>query len=120
MNQPVSNQQGTVNPDDSFQKIRLARLLQIQEELDLRKALYAEYDQIVLELAHSGFTQAIIDDLVLELEDNLEFTIFNLKNQKTIYEKLYESLPSEYLKGIIEGISQAIMLCEVGLTEVGK
>lgn len=74
MNQPVSNQQGTVNPDDSFQKIRLARLLQIQEELDLRKALYAEYDQIVLELAHSGFVSAIIDDLVLELEDNFKDT----------------------------------------------
>lgn len=57
---------------DRAQAVRLARLIEIQRELDLRKALYAEYDQIVLELAHSGFERTVIDGLVLELCDNFK------------------------------------------------
>lgn len=50
--------------------IKLARVLEIQHELNVRKALYAEYDQLVLELAHEGFKSAEIEDLFLELHDN--------------------------------------------------
>lgn len=49
---------------------RLGRLLEITRELELRKALYEEYDTIVLQLAAEGFTNTTIGDLVLELCDN--------------------------------------------------
>lgn len=49
---------------------RLARLIDIKKELDLRKALFAEYDQIVVSLAQDGFLEALVGDLRLELKDN--------------------------------------------------
>jgi len=51
-------------------KTKLARLISIQKELDARKALYAEYDLIVTELAREGFTRAELDGLICELCDN--------------------------------------------------
>jgi hypothetical protein len=49
--------------------IKLSRLIEIQRELDLRKALYAEYDALVMDLAREGFRSAEVDGLVLSLED---------------------------------------------------
>jgi hypothetical protein len=54
----------------SKQDEQVKRLIEIQAELDLRKALYAEYDKIVVELAHGGFIRANLDGLVVELKDN--------------------------------------------------
>lgn len=56
------------------QEKQLRRLIEIQKELDLRKALYAEYDEIVLSLARSGFDHAVVDDLVCDLKDNFAET----------------------------------------------
>lgn len=49
---------------------RVLRLLQLQGELDARKALYAEFDALILDLAQSGFVKTVIDDLTIELKDN--------------------------------------------------
>lgn len=49
---------------------KLARLIDIQKDLDLRKALFAEYDLIVMSLAQMGFVKEFVGDLVLELKDN--------------------------------------------------
>lgn len=49
---------------------RLSRLLEIQAELDARKALYTEFDALVMSLAADGFDSAIVNDLTLELVDN--------------------------------------------------
>lgn len=54
----------------SNQNDKLKRLLDIQRELDVRKALYAEYDKIVLELVQEKFIRAAVDGFVLELKDN--------------------------------------------------
>lgn len=51
---------------------KLARVLQIQRELDLRKELYAELDAIVLELQAGGFKSADLEGMRLELVDNFE------------------------------------------------
>jgi hypothetical protein len=48
---------------------KLHRIIEIQRELDLRKALYAEYDALVMELASEGFVSSEVDGLVLSLED---------------------------------------------------
>jgi hypothetical protein len=49
---------------------KLARILDIQKELDLRKALYAELDALVLELQAGGFRSADLEGMRLELVDN--------------------------------------------------
>ena len=49
---------------------RVLRLLQLQAELDARKALYAEFDALIVSLASDGFEQALVDDLTVELVDN--------------------------------------------------
>lgn len=49
---------------------KLARVLEIQRELDLRKALYAELDALVLELQTGGFSSADLEGMRLELVDN--------------------------------------------------
>lgn len=50
--------------------VKVARLLDIQRELELRKALYAEYDKLLLELVAEGFESAEVDNMVLTLKDN--------------------------------------------------
>lgn len=49
---------------------KLARLIELQKELDFRKELYAEQDRIVLELQAEGFQTAEFEGMVLELRDN--------------------------------------------------
>lgn len=56
--------------NDQSVESKLNRILQIQAELDLRKALYEEFDRLVVELAKSGFAHAELNGLVLELKDN--------------------------------------------------
>lgn len=48
----------------------LERIIEITKELETRKQLYAEYDNLVLALAKGGFLSAVIDDLTLSLKDN--------------------------------------------------
>lgn len=57
---------------------KLNRVLDIQEELDLRKKLYAEYDKLVCELQELGFEHAILRGLEVELVDNF-------KEKNTVY-----------------------------------
>lgn len=49
---------------------KLARILDIKKELDLRKALYEELDTLVLELQGAGFKQTDLDGMRIELVDN--------------------------------------------------
>lgn len=49
---------------------KLKRVIEIVEELEVRKALYTEFDRLVLELVSEGFTTARVNDLVLNLKDN--------------------------------------------------
>lgn len=51
-------------------KERLERIIDIQEELDVRKKLYDEYDKLVVALQADGFIEAIIDGKELKLVDN--------------------------------------------------
>jgi hypothetical protein len=48
---------------------RFGRLLDLQRELDARKALYAEFDALLLSLVRDGALTAEIDGLVLEIKD---------------------------------------------------
>lgn len=49
---------------------KLARILDITHELELRKALYAELDALVLELRDGGFVSADLDGFRMALVDN--------------------------------------------------
>lgn len=49
---------------------KLARILSIQRELDLRKELYSELDALVLELQAGGFRSADLEGMRMELVDN--------------------------------------------------
>lgn len=49
---------------------KLNRVLDLQKELDLRKALYAELDALIVELAQGGFKEATLNEFHLELVDN--------------------------------------------------
>lgn len=48
----------------------LGRLIDIKRELDERKALFAEFDELIIALAESNFKSAEIDGMVLTLKDN--------------------------------------------------
>ena len=48
----------------------LVRILEITKELEVRKELYAELDNIILQLQKSGFHAADINGMHLELVDN--------------------------------------------------
>lgn len=50
--------------------IKLKRVLEIQKELEVRKALYDELDRLTLELKAGGFVSAELEGLRLELIDN--------------------------------------------------
>lgn len=49
---------------------KLAKVLSLIRELDMRKALYAELDALVLELQAGGFKTADLEGMRVELVDN--------------------------------------------------
>lgn len=53
-------------------ELKLKRILDITEELEVRKLLYAELDAIVLELQRDGFISADLGLLRMELVDNFD------------------------------------------------
>lgn len=55
-------------------EIKLRKALAIQRELDLRKVLFEELDKVVAELRAAGFTEAIVDDKIVKLQDNFADT----------------------------------------------
>ncbi len=55
------------NPDTT--KI-LKRILSIQAELDVRKALYDELDMLTMQLQDEGFHHAEIGEFLIDLVDN--------------------------------------------------
>lgn len=48
----------------------LRRVIDIQAELNVRKALYTELDMLTLQLQADGFVSAELDGLLVELVDN--------------------------------------------------
>jgi len=50
----------------------IERLIEIRRELDARKALYEEFDRIVLSLAGRGFTYIDLPEERVELVDNFK------------------------------------------------
>lgn len=48
----------------------LARVISIQAELDVRKALYDELDMLTMQLQAEGFSDAEFEGLQIELVDN--------------------------------------------------
>lgn len=55
---------------DSQHTAKLARVVELQAELDKRKELYAELDKLVLELQAEGFKSETVDGMFCELVDN--------------------------------------------------
>lgn len=51
-------------------ELKLKRVIELQTGIEERKALYAELDQLTLELKADGFSDATLDGLVIELVDN--------------------------------------------------
>lgn len=51
-------------------KAILARVLEIQAELDVRKALYEELDMLTMQLQDEGFQRELLGDCTIELVDN--------------------------------------------------
>lgn len=49
---------------------KVTRVLDLQKELDLRKALYAELDALVLELQADGFKSVDLEGFRIDLIDN--------------------------------------------------
>lgn len=49
---------------------KLARLLAINAELEVRKLLYEEYDRLIMELVEDGFTHETFRELEIEIVDN--------------------------------------------------
>ncbi len=50
----------------------VGRAIEIQRELDVRKLLYKELDQVLLELAELGFRELEWGDLIYKLTDNFK------------------------------------------------
>lgn len=53
-------------------KLILARVIELQRELDARKALYTELDMLTVQLQDEGFTDAEFEGMVVELVDNFK------------------------------------------------
>lgn len=51
-------------------KVILARVLELQRELDVRKDLYTELDLLTMQLQAEGFKDAEFDGLLISLVDN--------------------------------------------------
>jgi len=50
----------------------LARVIELQAELDVRKALYEELDMLTIQLQSEGFKDAELEGQVITLVDNFE------------------------------------------------
>ncbi len=50
----------------------LARVLELNRELDVRKALYTELDMLTMQLQDEGFRDAELDGMLVTLVDNFE------------------------------------------------
>lgn len=50
----------------------LKRVIDIQRELDIRKALYTELDMLTEQLQAEGFKHAELDGMILDMVDNFE------------------------------------------------
>ncbi len=64
---------------------KIARVLELQAELDLRKELYAELDRLTLELHAEGFqSEELGEGLRIELVDNFKDgnTVFRVAGVK--------------------------------------
>jgi len=48
----------------------IKEILNLNEQLEIRKKLYETYDGLILELQESGFTEGVIGELDLSLKDN--------------------------------------------------
>lgn len=48
----------------------LARVIELQRELDIRKDLYTELDMLTLQLQDEGFKDAVLEGLTVTLVDN--------------------------------------------------
>lgn len=57
---------------DKDTKQILKRVIDIQRELDIRKALYDELDMLTIQLQDEGFKHAELDGMTLDLVDNFE------------------------------------------------
>jgi len=51
---------------------KLARIIELTRELEIRKALYDELDKLTLELKAEGFNHKIMLGLEITLKDNFE------------------------------------------------
>lgn len=51
---------------------KIARIIEIQKELDLRKELYSELDELTLQLQRDGFISTEFQGLTIELVDNFK------------------------------------------------
>ena len=56
------------------QKVILAEVLDLQRQIEERKALYGQLDALILRLVSEGFRSAEIDGMVLTLKDNFAET----------------------------------------------
>lgn len=68
----------------------LGRILEIQKELDVRKALYDEYDMLTVQLQAEGFEHAEFDGFVMDLVDNFtkSNTVFRVAGVKRFEMKI--------------------------------
>lgn len=48
----------------------LARVIELQRELDIRKDLYTELDMLAMQLQDEGFKDAVLEGMVVTLVDN--------------------------------------------------
>lgn len=48
----------------------LTRVIELQAELDIRKALYTELDMLTVQLQAEGFVDAALDGFLITLVDN--------------------------------------------------
>lgn len=62
----------------------LKRVIDLQRELDVRKALYDELDMLTEQLQADGFQHAELDGLVIDLVDNFadRNTVFRVAGVK--------------------------------------
>jgi len=66
----MSPKLNTLIENSTERKQLLKRIIRIQAELDIRKALYDELDMLTVQLQAEGFISAEMDGLRIELIDN--------------------------------------------------
>jgi len=67
---PVDSE--TETSETSETETKLARVIELTRELEIRKALYDELDKLTLELKAEGFNHKIMLGLEITLKDNFE------------------------------------------------